>query len=613
MGTATLGQLVVQLAADTVKFQGDLGKAAEVAEDQMNHIKQSGEKALGALSVLAAAAGGALIEAFKSGLENTTQIQKLSEQVGLTTEEFSRLQLAARLTDVSTDSLENGLKHLSQTMALASAGNTEAINKFEALGVSMKLVNSGNVLAVFTALAERFSQFKDSATKTADAIDVMGRAGNELLPVLNLGKDGLENASEASDRLGNTLSGKVAEAAVEFKKKLTELEVVKESFTEHLMQAMLPGMDMLVNRLLDAATDADKMNAAVSTSVDFFKTLVSELVVVVNGFIALGKISGASWAASVQALQGNFSESVDIVKDAFNDLKGASTDTAKTVKDVWSDSSGLGMFSSITDAIERIKKDMKTMLDAPVVPLQTIAELAQQVFTQIGSSADTELAKQSAKFTNTIVKGVDFNSIETATFHMWDVIDEISQEGAKGIQSDFENFFFDPVKVGFGGLLTSFIDTVRRMVAQAAAADLMHALFGTTKSGESGLGGFFGALLNGLIGSKGGGSGSGMIPISSPDFDMPVIDFGGGLASGGPLQAGKWYTAGEHGPEPIWGGGPGAFATGYGGGGGGMNVTYNIDARGATTDLVRALPTILKQNNDALESKIVTGIKRNKY
>jgi hypothetical protein len=46
--------------------------------------------------------------------------------------------------------------------------------------------------------------------------------------------------------------------------------------------------------------------------------------------------------------------------------------------------------------------------------------------------------------------------------------------------------------------------------------------------------------------------------------------FGGFKATGGPLAQNKWYIAGERGPEPIWGGGPGAFAAGYGGG---MNVT----------------------------------------
>ena len=41
--------------------------------------------------------------------------------------------------------------------------------------------------------------------------------------------------------------------------------------------------------------------------------------------------------------------------------------------------------------------------------------------------------------------------------------------------------------------------------------------------------------------------------------------FGGEMAKGGNLKTNKWYIAGEEGPEPIWGGGSGAFASGYNG------------------------------------------------
>lgn len=60
--------------------------------------------------------------------------------------------------------------------------------------------------------------------------------------------------------------------------------------------------------------------------------------------------------------------------------------------------------------------------------------------------------------------------------------------------------------------------------------------------------------------------------LSLPTAGLPAVVgkllFGGGRAEGGPLEMGKWYTAGEHGPEPVWGGGPGAFAASGAAGGG---------------------------------------------
>jgi NAD(P)H-hydrate repair Nnr-like enzyme with NAD(P)H-hydrate epimerase domain len=81
------------------------------------------------------------------------------------------------------------------------------------------------------------------------------------------------------------------------------------------------------------------------------------------------------------------------------------------------------------------------------------------------------------------------------------------------------------------------------------------------------------------------------------------------------MQSGKWYIAGEHGPEAIWGGG-GAYAMGYGGGGnggGGVSISTHIDARGASVELISRLPAVLKANNEQLEAKIASRMRRGYY
>ena len=47
---ASLGSLVVSLAVDTARFQGDLGRAAAVAEARMRNIKDTATRALGAVA-----------------------------------------------------------------------------------------------------------------------------------------------------------------------------------------------------------------------------------------------------------------------------------------------------------------------------------------------------------------------------------------------------------------------------------------------------------------------------------------------------------------------------------------------------------------------------------
>lgn len=134
--------------------------------------------------------------------------------------------------------------------------------------------------------------------------------------------------------------------------------------------------------------------------------------------------------------------------------------------------------------------------------------------------------------------------------------------------------------VGKGGsnFADSLISSFRRVVADQGTVALFKALGSlggslTRSSGGTGFSGLIGSGLSALFGA-----------------------YGGGKAGGGPLEQGKWYTAGEKGPEPIWGGGAGAFAAGYGSGSsGGGGITFNmpIDARGATQDAVKMLPGVI--------------------
>ena len=57
-------------------------------------------------------------------------------------------------------------------------------------------------------------------------------------------------------------------------------------------------------------------------------------------------------------------------------------------------------------------------------------------------------------------------------------MDEFAKEAARGIQDAFADFLFDPFDGGIKGMLDSFSNMLRRMAAEAAAAQLSRQLFG---------------------------------------------------------------------------------------------------------------------------------------
>jgi hypothetical protein len=126
-------------------------------------------------------------------------------------------------------------------------------------------------------------------------------------------------------------------------------------------------------------------------------------------------------------------------------------------------------------------------------------------------------------------------------------IDEMTQfaiEGARNMQDAFADFLFDPFDKGMSGMLESFGNTIKRMLANAAASQILGALFGSEfgKTGE--IGGVLGDIFKGSSGSSGGSESA----IMSAIYGIGNIA-GSFFAEGGRPTLGKLAVVGERGPE----------------------------------------------------------------
>ena len=107
---------------------------------------------------------------------------------------------------------------------------------------------------------------------------------------------------------------------------------------------------------------------------------------------------------------------------------------------------------------------------------------------------------------------------------------KMSKNAAESMQSYFADFLFDPFKDGLDGMLTSFGDVIKKMLAEAEAARLAKALFGDLVEG---------------------GTGKGIVGSTLTDF---FSNFSGMFANGGRIGSGEWGIVGENGPEIAVGG-----------------------------------------------------------
>lgn len=202
-----------------------------------------GQAAKSALA-LGAAAGATLLAMTKTVISTADQVGKMSERLGIATEELSSLAYAAELGGSNLGELGIGLQQLARRAQDAANGNKAAAETLEAAGI--RATDTAGRLRpldeLMGDLAERFASMPDGTAKTAMAIDVLGRSGTALIPVLNGGREGLARNRAELEALGGVITGDMAKASAQFNDDLTRLQTGVRGLALDIANDLLPSM-----------------------------------------------------------------------------------------------------------------------------------------------------------------------------------------------------------------------------------------------------------------------------------------------------------------------------------------------------------------------------------
>jgi len=252
---AALGSLIVTLGLDAVQYVVGLTKA----EHQAKRWKAETLKAARDVGMLLGAAGAAaatgLAAMTKKAIDGADALSKLSGRTGIAVEALSALQFAGKLNDVGADTMAKGLKTLAESAVDAANGVKAPAEAFKALGIEVtdatgKLRGTD---AILSDLAKKFQGYADGPEKVALATQLLGRAGVEMIPLLNQGADGLANMADEAKRLGIIVDTETAKAAEVFNDTLTVIGTQAEATGLALARELLPALQAVADEFANAA------------------------------------------------------------------------------------------------------------------------------------------------------------------------------------------------------------------------------------------------------------------------------------------------------------------------------------------------------------------------
>jgi hypothetical protein len=227
-----------KLAAFDGRVRGAIGSLGDLA---------TAAKATGAFLVAGVLANG--LKSLVNGFANAAdEIDDTAEFLGLSRVALQEWRFAAGQNGVQAEALAAGFQRLTAAAAAARDGGKQQVAAFRDLGVAFKDA-SGHTRTIGELLPEisaGFAQLDDPAKQANIALDLFGKAGLRLLPLLKQGPEGMKAYREEIEKLGGGLTDEDIRKAGDYNDAVARLDFAFTSLKARALGPLIPVLESAV-------------------------------------------------------------------------------------------------------------------------------------------------------------------------------------------------------------------------------------------------------------------------------------------------------------------------------------------------------------------------------
>lgn len=230
---------------------------------------------------------------FKSQTELGEELRANAAMLGINTDDLQKWQYATQMSGVSVGMFTRSLEHLQHSIGQLGIEQDKMLQQsFSKLGVQMKDAHgkSRALTDVLLDTADAFSKMNDQSERVAVARNIFGRAGAEILPLLQKGKQGIKELTDEAQRNGLILGTDWVEAAKNTAVEEHKLEWSWRAAKATIAQELFPTFRNFVDM--------------VTKGVGWFKELAKHTTVVSSALTGLSVLTGIKLFGSMSKLLG---------------------------------------------------------------------------------------------------------------------------------------------------------------------------------------------------------------------------------------------------------------------------------------------------------------------
>lgn len=382
------GAVNIKLMADIFDVQQKFAEIEKISKQTAGGVQGIFNSSIGGIGAKIAAAFsvGAFSAWIKSAIDAADETSKLAQKAGVAVNQVAGLQLAFRQSGLEAGALQSGMSKLS----VAIAGGNDALL---AMGIQTKSTDGTlrSTRQVLGDVADKFAEYEDGAAKTALAVQIFGKSGADLIPLLNGGSEALDQFDDMARKLGLTLDDETAKNAEKFNDTVDLMGQGLVGIGRQIAANILPTLTNLADQFFTTMTEGDRLKRIADALGFGLKALYSVAILVIEAFSTVGKTIGAAAAQIMAVMNGDFSTAAKIGEEWALDVKKDWVGALKNLEGAWSDTGGTSIdtMASMSRAARKnapvINEETKKMADEQRKLEETYKKLINSIEDKTGS------------------------------------------------------------------------------------------------------------------------------------------------------------------------------------------------------------------------------------
>lgn len=291
--TARAEKEAAEAAEYAASKQGQLEQKAKEISASLDGVSSKAQMVADKTKALSAAAAGLVVAIGSAAVKSAAwadDLNTLSKQTGLTTEDLQKMQYASELVDVSVDDIAGSMSKMRR--AMATDGKQDV---FAQLGVSVRDGTGAlrDSSTVFYEVLDRLGKVGNETERDALAMEIFGRSADQLAGIIDDGGASLKALGEEAENLGLILDQDTLDAMNRVNDSLDRLKAQAQGQFAKAGAAALEALTPAIEGIVTALSKVLEFIGNMSPELIKIITVVAGVVALISPVAAIiAKIAG---------------------------------------------------------------------------------------------------------------------------------------------------------------------------------------------------------------------------------------------------------------------------------------------------------------------------------